>query len=246
MGRHDYRDEHGRFTPRPQRLQSPLLLSSLVGPADPMPIGPVTRSEVLAMTVPEAQRLMQAAASSGYRWSDERDRWEPAVTHELSADGPLAPMYPPGTPVPEPRRYWLYGLGLAVILLAITFLAIWAEESRAAVVWKDATVSTYGWPGDGPTQPLAGCGYKKRGGLDAGKPMPCRLTPKAPIVAHRTLPLGTLIRVCYQGRCSGARVGDRCGPGCDHNGVEYDLSWGLAKRLGFPYSIESVKVAVLS
>lgn len=35
---------------------------------------------------------------------------------------------------------------------------------------------------------------------------------------------------------------EEIGPGCDHNGVDADLSWGLARRIAFPYSIANVTV----
>ena len=149
---------------------------------------------------------------------------------------------------------------LLVCIAVVALLAVVADARAAAPPPNTPTIleyrtwraSTYGWPGDDPYQPLAGCGHKKIGGADAGKPMPCRLSPTLPIVAHRTWPLGLYVVVCYvkrvtpEGvlvrRCAGARVGDRCGPGCDANGVDADLSYGLARRIAFPYSIRNVTV----
>lgn len=133
-------------------------------------------------------------------------------------------------------------VGLLVALAAACYLV---PAARADMLTHEGwRASTYGWPGDAPYQPLAGCGYRKIGGRDAGKPMPCRLSPRLPIVAHRTWRLGSYVLVCYRAadrrRCAGARVGDRCGPGCDANGVDLDLSWGLARRLRFPYGIAAV------
>lgn len=148
------------------------------------------------------------------------------------------------------RTAFLVGAVLAAIVCPLV-VALADASAAPRVERAEWRVSTYGWPGDDPYQRLAGCGYKKVGGLDAGRPMPCRLTPTLPIVAHRTLPLGILVRVCYTRRvsdlvlvrrCAGARVGDRCGPGCDRNRVDADLSWGLARRIAFPYTVGTVTV----
>lgn len=137
-----------------------------------------------------------------------------------------------------------------ISLLVLLVLASAAQAAPKKVTWERVKVSTYGWPGDGPYQGLAGCGYRAIGGKDAGRRSPCYLNPRQPVMAHRTLPLGTLLRVCTEGpskgTCSGARVWDRCGPGCDANGVWGDQSWGLQKRLGLGYTTTYVWVARLS
>ena len=146
------------------------------------------------------------------------------------------------------RRHTAKWVACALLLVVATIGALWAFATPAGatvVEYRTVRASTYGWPGDAPTQPLAGCGYRKIGGADAGRPMPCRLSPRLPIVAHRSWRLGTLVRVCTTGperRCAGARVGDRCGPGCDRNGVDVDLSWGVARRIGFGYGVADVIV----
>jgi rare lipoprotein A (peptidoglycan hydrolase) len=65
-----------------------------------------------------------------------------------------------------------------------------------------------------------------------GNEMACggQLTPHTNGVAHRTLPCGTLLRVCYRRRCARTRVVDR-GPWV--SGRTFDLCAGLAKRLHF-------------
>jgi rare lipoprotein A len=50
------------------------------------------------------------------------------------------------------------------------------------------------------------------------------------LVAHRTLPFGTMVRFTYQGRSVTVPVRDR-GPWIA--GREYDLSWAAAAKLGF-------------
>jgi rare lipoprotein A len=56
------------------------------------------------------------------------------------------------------------------------------------------------------------------------------LTPQTNGVAHKTLPCGTRLRVCYRRRCARTRVVDR-GPFVA--GREFDLTSGLATRLHF-------------
>lgn len=55
--------------------------------------------------------------------------------------------------------------------------------------------------------------------------------PSGLTAAHRTLPLGTLLEVSYQGRTVVVRVNDR-GPAA-WTGRSLDLSRGAASRLGF-------------
>lgn len=162
------------------------------------------------------------------------------------------------TSLPERERRDLGELVLLVAIAVVALLAVVADARASSPppntilehrAWR---ASTYGWPGDDPYQRLAGCGHRKIGGRDAGQPMPCRLSPRLPIVAHRTWPLGLYVVVCYTKRvtldgvlvrrCAGARVGDRCGPGCDRNRVHADLSYGLARRIAFPYGIANVTV----
>lgn len=56
------------------------------------------------------------------------------------------------------------------------------------------------------------------------------LSPWTNGVAHRTLPCGTRLTVCYRGRCSHTSVVDR-GPFVA--GRDLDLAAGLASRIGF-------------
>ena len=75
-----------------------------------------------------------------------------------------------------------------------------------------------------------------------------RFDPNAMTAAHRTLPFGTLVRVCYSGRASGpergasvtrcvtVRINDR-GPFVRKGGRfsrDIDLSQGAARRIGLP------------
>jgi hypothetical protein len=105
--------------------------------------------------------------------------------------------------------------------------------------------STYGWPGEGWSeshQQLAGCGHHKIGGWNAGDRLPCRLHPRIRGIASRRLPLGTLVAVCYR-RCALGRVVDR-GPYA--NGASVDVTFGMARAIGMPYSVEIVGVRRLS
>lgn len=125
-------------------------------------------------------------------------------------------------------------------LAALVSIGAAAAPARA----ESVVASTYGWPFEGSaeeTQPLAGCGYVRLVGKSAGTPLPCRLSRHARVVASRSLPLGSRVRVCWRSRCSWAWVADR-GPYA--NGADVDLSYGLAWALRFPYSVESVEMAV--
>jgi len=48
-----------------------------------------------------------------------------------------------------------------------------------------------------------------------------------------------LAREC---RRVGCRLRLGIGPGCDRNGVDVDLSWGVARRIGFGYGVADVIV----
>ena len=70
-----------------------------------------------------------------------------------------------------------------------------------------------------------------------------RFNQNALTAAHRTLPFGTRLRVCYQ-RCAVVRVNDR-GPYEGNRGL--DLSKGAADRIGLTNSgVGRVKVTRLS
>jgi rare lipoprotein A (peptidoglycan hydrolase) len=56
-----------------------------------------------------------------------------------------------------------------------------------------------------------------------------RLWPGTVGIAHRSLPCGTRLRICWRRRCARARVRDR-GPYID--GRELDLTEALVRRLG--------------
>ncbi len=65
-----------------------------------------------------------------------------------------------------------------------------------------------------------------------GNPLACggTLTPSTNGVAHKSLPCGTRLTVCYRRRCARTRVVDR-GPFV--SGRTFDLAAGLARRLRF-------------
>ena len=56
------------------------------------------------------------------------------------------------------------------------------------------------------------------------------LTPDSMVVAHMTLPFGTLVEFKYNGRRAVATVSDR---GPFYAGREFDLGPGIARVLGF-------------
>lgn len=58
-----------------------------------------------------------------------------------------------------------------------------------------------------------------------------RFNPRAHTAAHRTLPLGTRLHVCYHG-CTVVRINDR-GP-AKWTGRDLDLSRGAARAIGHP------------
>jgi rare lipoprotein A len=67
-----------------------------------------------------------------------------------------------------------------------------------------------------------------------------RFRPSGMTAAHRTLPFGTRLRVCYQSRCVVVRVTDR-GPYI--RGRQLDLSKGAARAVGMLHvGVASVQV----
>lgn len=133
---------------------------------------------------------------------------------------------------------------LAILILAG---ALSAPASASAAEWQTAKMSTYGWPGDGPYQPLAGCGYRKIGPPNAGQRLPCNLSPSiiGVAVVHGVARLGERLsfEICVDGTCGRywLRVIDYCGPGCARNGVLFDISWGGARRTNFGYAVREVR-----
>jgi rare lipoprotein A len=57
-----------------------------------------------------------------------------------------------------------------------------------------------------------------------------RFNPSGMTAAHRTLPFGTRLRVCYRERCVVVRISDR-GP-AKWTGRQLDLSKGAARAIG--------------
>jgi rare lipoprotein A len=57
-----------------------------------------------------------------------------------------------------------------------------------------------------------------------------RFNPNGLTAAHRTLPFGTRLRVCYRGACVVVRISDR-GP-AKWTGRQLDLSKGAARAIG--------------
>lgn len=72
-----------------------------------------------------------------------------------------------------------------------------------------------------------------------------RLTPNTVGLAHKTLPLGTVVDVTVNGKTVSAKVIDR-GPYV--SGREFDLTNGLIKQLGFPncdsFGVRKVQVQI--
>ena len=72
-----------------------------------------------------------------------------------------------------------------------------------------------------------------------------RFNPAGLTCAHRTLPLGTRLRVAYHGKSVVVRVNDR-GPAA-WTGRALDLSYGAARAIGLDRAgAGSVEVAVLN
>lgn len=70
-----------------------------------------------------------------------------------------------------------------------------------------------------------------------------RFDPQAMTAAHRTLPFGTLLSVCFRG-CAVVRVNDR-GPAAA-TGRSLDLSLGAARAIGMTGAgVARVRVAIL-
>ncbi len=101
-----------------------------------------------------------------------------------------------------------------------------AAAARRRLSWSSSTASVYDAVGLGgdvacPTRSSDG---QYHGGYN--------------IVAHKTLPCGTRLRICYRRRCETARVQDR-GPYVADR--ELDLDRRLQERLRFPYGVDTVR-----
>jgi rare lipoprotein A (peptidoglycan hydrolase) len=104
----------------------------------------------------------------------------------------------------------------------VLFIALIAACLVALLIVRDATAATSRASSFGP-------------GL-YGNTMACggTLWPSTRAVAHRRLPCGTRIRVCYATSCVNARVRDR-GPYVRHRTL--DLSEALVRELGYPTAV---------
>lgn len=98
------------------------------------------------------------------------------------------------------------------------------QQLRGSGEWKTATASHYGlsFTGRGASGEVIG--------------------PYSMIVAHRTLPFGTLIEFEYGGRRAVARVADR---GPHTAGREFDLGPGVARVLDFR-GVDDVRYRIIS
>lgn len=126
---------------------------------------------------------------------------------------------------------------MKLILTTLLILAMLVPTAQA----KTSVASTYGWPtvaGNGAYQALAFGGY----GVINGKHMPYYLNPRISGVAHRSLPPGTKIWICFRERCTVSWVIDR-GPYVW--GRELDLTYALAKRLHIGYDVVRVRWGIL-
>jgi rare lipoprotein A len=103
-------------------------------------------------------------------------------------------------------------LPTAVLLAALLGSALVPATALAAT----AIASTYGSPGD--------CG------TTIAAPRAGRLTQKRRIIAHKTLPFGTLVRITYRGHSVVGCILDR-GPFCGNRA--FDLTPAVYRRIGF-------------
>lgn len=102
-------------------------------------------------------------------------------------------------------------------ILTVVMLAAWGPyRAHAAPVWHHTIASTYGYCGV-PGEPCGGMACNGR-----------RVTKKTWGLAHKSLPCGTLLRVCVGKRCRRARVLDR-GPFVA--GRDIDLTWRVGRAL---------------
>jgi len=101
-----------------------------------------------------------------------------------------------------------------------------AAAARRRLSWSSSTASVYDAVGLGGA---TACATRSSDGRYHGG---------YNIVAHKTLPCGTRLRLCYRRRCASARVQDR-GPYVA--GRELDLDVRLQRRLGFPYGVDTVR-----
>ncbi|GAB4279027.1 MAG: hypothetical protein Kow0056_11880 [Coriobacteriia bacterium] len=120
------------------------------------------------------------------------------------------------------------------------------EEAQRALAPESAPASEP--PQDDPTQHLTGTGeWKTAVASHYGYSFTGRgangetIGPYSMIVAHRTLPFGTLIEFEYRGKRAVARVTDR-GPHVP--GREFDLGPGVARTLGF-VGVDEVRYRII-
>jgi rare lipoprotein A len=111
------------------------------------------------------------------------------------------------------------------ILLAAFALALVMSPARAQ----------HGLSADDVVQVLRASWYdcRKAGECSASKRTASgeRFNPQGLTAAHRTLPLGTRLRICHGNVCTVCRVNDR-GP-ARWTGKDIDLSLGCARAIGF-------------
>lgn len=95
------------------------------------------------------------------------------------------------------------------------------KPKRHRIRWRHAGASVYG-PGQGPRNA-------------DGSPF----DPAALTVAHRRLPFGTKVWVCFR-RCVKATVKDR-GPYVDEEHRKWDLTTGTAAAIGMPVTVAGIR-----
>lgn len=81
-------------------------------------------------------------------------------------------------------------------------------------------------------------------GIGLGGRVACKgYWPGGYVLAHKTLPCGTKVRLRYRGRKVTARVWDR-GPYV--SGRDFDLDVAVQRRLGFPWGVDSVQWRIVN
>jgi hypothetical protein len=119
------------------------------------------------------------------------------------------------------HRRFLALIWTAIILAAIIAIASTAaSRADARVRWNTSTASVYDGVGLGGR---VACLGRWPGGY---------------VLAHKTLPCGTRVRLRYRGRYVTARVWDR-GPFVA--GREFDLDVAVQRALGFPFGVAPVQ-----
>lgn len=132
---------------------------------------------------------------------------------------------------------------VAMLAAVVLLLAVGAQAAHGKGGCHTKACHTRVWVKDHPQRAALASVYEDGGPCSLRGPVDCPTASgyaRYYGVAHKTLRLGTLVRICYR-RCVTATVDDR-GPYVGDR--EFDLNMNVMRATGFPYGVAMVRIRI--